>query len=171
MRVGVRHVRCVGVMTVVGDVRMARMRGVRLGVRQGRPLPTDGIGLLHQLLVEPVMPRLRVGQMSMPVVAVAVHQLSYFRIFVADVVAQFRLLEARRRHPLVTGAAGGRVGRVQAGLDERFARLRRDHRLELARRERVHVTGLGRHQEHHLRAGERREFVCLRGGEKEMEID
>lgn len=96
----------------------------------------------------------------------AVHKLPYFGIVVvADVVRQVRLLEPGGGHALVArvGARAGRtrVRRVQARLYQRLARLRRDHRLQLARGERVHVARLGRHQQHHLRARQRRQLVRL----------
>lgn len=48
-----------------------------------------------------------------------VHHLPYFRVLVADVVGELRLLEAGGGHPLVTaGGAGRRIGAVEAGLDE-----------------------------------------------------
>lgn len=121
--------------------------------------------LLHQTLVQAVVAGgggLGVPEMRVPVMAV--HQLPYFRVFVADVVAELRLLEARRAHPLVAGcSAAGRVRRVEARLDQRLARLRRDHRLQLPRGKRVDVARLGGHQEHHLGAGQRGQFVGLEG--------
>jgi len=105
----------------------------------------------------------------------AVHKLPYFGIVVvADVVRQVRLLEPGGGHALVArvGARAGRtrVRRVQARLYQRLARLRRDHRLQLARGERVHVTRLGRHQQHHLRARQRRQLVRLLHADTKHEI-
>lgn len=76
----------------------------------------------------------------------AVHQLPYFLLVVRDVVRQLGLLEPGGRHSLVARRTRRRrVRAVQACLDQRFARLARDHRLQLTGRERVHVTSLARH--------------------------
>lgn len=78
-------------------------------------------------------------------------------------VGEVGLLEAGGAHPLVGGGvgAGRRVGRVQAGLDQGLARLRRDHGLQLPGGERVHVSRLARHQQQHLSARQRRQLVRL----------
>ena len=60
-------------------------------------------------------------------------------------ITQLRLLEAGRIHPLVRvrlSAGHGRVGGVEAGLNEGLTPLARDHRLQLASGERVHVASL-----------------------------
>ena len=89
-----------------------------------------------------------------------VHHLPYFLVVVVQRVRQLGLLEAGGRHALVLRRRR-RVRRVEARLDERLARLRRDHRLQLAGGERVHVTRLAGHQQHHLRPGQRRQLVRL----------
>lgn len=124
-----------------------------------RGAPQAQVALLEVRIVPLAGERVRVRR--------PVHHLSYFRVLVADVVREFRLLESGRRHALVPGSGSGRwVRGVQARLDQRLARLARDHRLELAGSKRVHVAGLGCHQEHHLGAGQCREFVRLQQNEK-----
>lgn len=88
--------------------------------------------------------------------AARVQLLPYFLVFIADVVRELGFLEAGGGHALVTpGARRRRVGRIQTRLDQRLARLARDHRLQLPRRERVHVACLRSHEEHHLRSRQR----------------
>jgi len=145
-----RHVRHVGVVPM----------SAVLGVGKGRGLAT-AVARLHQALLEAVVRgrRRRVTQMSVPVMAV--YQLSYFRVLVGDVVAELRLLESGGRHPLIAATDAGRIRRVEAGLDELLARLRGDHRLQLARGKCVHVARLAGHQQHHLRPGQRGQLVGL----------
>lgn len=69
-------------------------------------------------------------------------------------IGEVSLLKACGTHALVCGWvwAWRRVWRVQARLDQSFARLTGNHGLKLARGERVHVARFTRHQEQHLRA-------------------
>lgn len=78
-------------------------------------------------------------------------------------VGEVGLLEARGAHALVRGRVGARrrVRRVQAGLDQSFARLAGDHGLQLTRGERVDVTRLAGHQQQDLSSRERGELVRL----------
>ena len=87
-----------------------------------------------------------------------VHHLSYFLLVFVDVVAELRLLEAGGRHALVASARSRRrrVRRVEARLDQCFAGLGGNHRLQLARGERVDVTGLRGDQQHDLGPRQRR---------------
>jgi hypothetical protein len=108
------------------------------------------------------------GQRGRRGVMRGIHHLSYFLLVrVSDVVSQFRLLITGHGHPLVRRSSRRRgVRRVEAGLDQRLACVRRDHRLQLARRERVDVSRLARDKEHHLRAGQRRQLVSLKTDHK-----
>lgn len=73
-----------------------------------------------------------------------VHHLPYFLVLVVQRVSQLRLLEARRRHALIH-CARWRIRRVEARLDQRFARLGRDHRLKFPCSEGVDVSCLAGH--------------------------
>lgn len=166
----VRHVRVGGVWRGhVRHMRMMAVPAVGLGMRQGWTL-TPTIAGLHEALLEAVVRgrRLGVGEMSVPVMAV--NQLSYFGVLVGDVVAQLRLLEACRGHALISAADTWRIRRIEARLYELLARLRCDHRLQLARGKCVNVPRLAGHQQHHLSPGQRRQLVGLHSGrERERE--
>lgn len=73
-----------------------------------------------------------------------VRQLPHLHVLVNYVIGELGFLEAGGRHALLAG--GGRVGRVEARLDEPLAGVRRDHGLQLPRGERVHVARLRRDQ-------------------------
>lgn len=140
---------------------------LRVAVRLVRRRQRTGTGLRIAAVLRRA-PETQVTLLQMRVVALAgqrvrvrvcmrrtVNHLSYFRILVADVVGELGLLEAGGRHPLVAARrTDRRIGRIQAGLDQRLARLAGDHRLQFAGGERVHVPGLRRHQQHHLGTGQ-----------------
>lgn len=123
-------------------MRVTWVRRIALTMRQWRHLSatatatdhttsaTGTIALRHETLVEAIVTGLRVTEMSVSVVTVTVNELSYFWVFVRNVVAQLRFLEAGGRHSLVAGRrTAGRVRRIEARLDQLFSRLRGDHRL------------------------------------------
>lgn len=168
MRMG--HVRVCGVRRRhMRHMRMVRMSAVSLGMRQGRGLAAAVAGL-HEALLQAVVRGRRLGVCEMSVPVMAVNQLSYFGVLVGDVVAQLRLLEARRGHALISAANARRIRRIEARLYQLFARLRRYHRLQLARGKCVDVTRLAGHQQHHLSTSQRRQLVGLHGhGEREGE--
>lgn len=154
VRVLVQRQRGRALLLVVGRVHQ------RAGTRRGYEMGGRGHG--HDVLgMVLLMVRMVDGTL------LAVHKLPYFGIvFVADVVRQVGLLEPGGGHALVAGVGArrgrARIRRVEARLYECFARLGRDHRLQLARGERVHVTRFGRHQQHDLRAGQRGQLVRLK---------
>jgi len=102
-----------------------------------------------------------------------IHHLPYFLLLLAvrHVVSQLGFFVTGNGHSLVARRHRRRwVRRVEAGLNESFSRVRRDHRLKLARRERVHVAGLARDQQHHLRPRKRRQLVCLESKNKTIKF-
>lgn len=83
-------------------------------------------------------------------------------------IAEVGLLEARGAHPLVGRRvrAWRRIRRVQAGLDQSFARFRGDHGLQLPGGKRVDVSRLAGHQQQHLCPRQRGKLVGLRDQEQ-----
>lgn len=95
-----------------------------------------------------------------------VHHLAHLVLLLGDGVGELGLLVPGGRHALVMVRVAGhrrRVGAVQAGLDQRFARLRRDHGLQLPGGEGVDVARLGGDQQHHLGPRQRGQLVRLWG--------
>lgn len=83
-------------------------------------------------------------------------------------VGEVGLLKARSAHSLVGGRVGARrrVRRVEAGLNQSFAGLRGDHRLQLPGGKRVHVTRLAGDQQQHLSPSQRGQLVGLQEGQQ-----
>ena len=78
-------------------------------------------------------------------------------------VGEIRLLKARGAHALVHGrvGAGRRVWRVQACLDQGFARFTGDHGLEFSSGKGVDMTRFTGHEQQNLGSRQGGEFVRL----------
>ena len=89
-------------------------------------------------------------------------------VSIRHLVGEVSLLKACGAHPLIGGRvwARRRVRRIEAGLDQSFARLWRDHGLQLPGGKRVHMTRLTGDQQQHLSTGQRRQLVRLQEEEE-----
>ncbi len=89
-------------------------------------------------------------------------------VHLRNLVGEVGLLKARGAHPLVGGGvrAWWGVWRVEARLDQSFARFWRDHRLQLPGGKRVHMSRLTGNQQQHLSTSERGQLVGLQEGEQ-----
>lgn len=87
-------------------------------------------------------------------------------------VGEVRLLKACGAHALVHRGVGARrrVRRVEACLDQSFARFTCDHRLEFAGGESVDVARFAGYKQQHLGSRQGGQFICLQETEDKFSV-
>lgn len=93
-------------------------------------------------------------------------------LWLRHLVGEVRLLKARGTHALVHGGvrARWRIRRVEACLDQGFARFARDHGLEFAGGKSVDVACFTGHKQQNLGSRQGGEFICLGERKKTVEV-